>query len=209
MTADLWDIVDDERRDVLAFLDSLTVDEHDHDSLCHGWRVREVVSHLVWVPTASIGSLLVPMVRSGFSVDRMIDREAKHGARHGWSELRKLFAQTIGDRRLPPKTSVTGMLADVLVHHQDMRRPLGHSRHIHEDRLRLVLEYTLSHAGSRAKGLTWKATDLLFEQGRGPAVEGPAEALIMVLSGRKAPLTELTGLGFEPLAARLAGSSGV
>jgi uncharacterized protein (TIGR03083 family) len=201
---DVWAVVDDERRDVLAFLDSLTAGDREHDSLCDGWRIREVVAHLIWVPTVTIGSVIIPTLLAGFKLDRMIDREAKRGAKQEWSELREQFSATIGDRRLPPKTDVGGVLADVFVHHQDMRRPLGQSRHIGEDRLRLVLEQVNKEAGSYAKGLTLKATDLVFEEGRGPVLSGPAEALIMVLAGRKAALTELGGPGFEAMAGRLA-----
>jgi uncharacterized protein (TIGR03083 family) len=203
-TADVWDAVDDERRDLVAFIESLTQNDLDHDSLCSGWRIRDVVGHLAWVPTASIGSVVVPLMAAGFNIDRMIDREAKRLAKQEWSILCDQLAALVGDRRLPAKTSPTGLLVDVLVHHQDMRRPLGKSRHIDEDRLRMVLEYLVVHAGSRAKGLTFRATDLVFEEGRGPVVEGPAEALIMVLSGRKAPLTDLTGTGFAAMAGRLA-----
>ncbi len=202
--AALWQEIDDERRDVVAFLDSLTLNDLDHDSLCDGWRIREVVAHLAWVPTATLGSVFVPMIRSGFKLDSMIDRAARNGAKEEWAVVRNRFHDTIGDRRLPPKTKAEGILADVFVHHQDMRRPLGQMRHIDEDRLRLVLDATLQEFGTRARGLTFTATDLVFEQGRGPVVEGTAEALIMVLAGRKAVLTELSGPGFEALAGRLA-----
>ncbi len=57
-------------------------------------------------------------------------------------------------------------------------------------------------ARRRIRGLRLIATDLDWSTGDGPAVEGPAESLLMVLAGR--PITdELTGSGQATLAARI------
>jgi hypothetical protein len=89
------------------------------------------------------------------------------------------------------------------VHHQDIRRALGRLRTIPEDRLRAALDEAVREEKTRCRGVTIRATDLLFEQGSGPVLEGPAEALLMTISGRGSALTELTGMGFEVMAGRL------
>jgi uncharacterized protein (TIGR03083 family) len=202
--SDIWQLVDDERRDLVAFLRSLSEPDWEHDSLCDGWRNKEVVGHLVWVANFSKVKATWPMIRALGNIDRMIDREAKRYARPSVIELTELLEATIGSRRLPPKTKPDGLLADLFVHHQDMRRPIGQTRHVDEERLRAVLEQVIRASGSRCRGITIRATDMVFSEGKGPVLEGLAEALIMVVSGRNAVLTDLTGPGFEAMAARLA-----
>ena len=41
-------LVVDERADLLAFLRTLNGDEWNAPSLCEGWRIRDVVSHLLY-----------------------------------------------------------------------------------------------------------------------------------------------------------------
>ncbi len=58
-------------------------------------------------------------------------------------------------------------------------------------------------AAKRVRGLTFAATDLAWTTGKGPAVEGPGEALLMAMAGRPAALPELSGPGHATLAARI------
>jgi uncharacterized protein (TIGR03083 family) len=201
---ELWDLVEDERRDLAALLASLTEAEWDHPSLCEGWRIREVVAHLIWVPTVTRGAVFMPLLKAGWSVPKLADKVAKQRGSAPATELLAGFAATLGDRRLPPRTTTASLLADLFIHHQDIRRPLGLTRHVDEERLHVVLDRTVWEEATRCRGITIRATDMEFEHGSGPVVEGLAEALIMTLSGRSAVLTELGGPGFEPLAARLA-----
>ena len=94
-------------------------------------------------------------------------------------------------------------LHEHLVHHQDIRRPLGVAAWTSpEARLRDRARgrpRPRPAAGKRpqklARGLTFRATDLDWTTGSGPAVEGPAEALIIALAGRPVALAELGGAG--------------
>ena len=56
----------------------------------------------------------------------------------------------------------------------------------------------------RSAGLRFEATDLDWAHGHGELVTGPAEALMMALTGRPAVLGELDGRGVPELAARIA-----
>ncbi len=201
---DVWELIDGERRDLLQFLESLSEGDWNHDSLCDGWRNKEVVAHLNWVATVTVGSVMVPMLRARFNLDKAADRIARRNGRATTTELMEEFAATIGSRHLPPKVQPDALLADLFVHHQDMRRPLGRTRHVDEERLRTVLEATIKASGSRCRGITVSTTDMVFSEGKGPVIEGLTEALIMVISGRKAVLTDLSGPGFAVMAARLA-----
>jgi uncharacterized protein (TIGR03083 family) len=98
-------------------------------------------------------------------------------------------------------------LTDGLIHQQDIRRPLGIPRAIPADRLRSVLEFArtapLIHAAGRIRGLTLIANDLDWTFGRGPALTGPSEALIMAMAGRRGIVHELSGPGRPILAGRI------
>jgi uncharacterized protein (TIGR03083 family) len=201
--SDLWELVDDERRDLAALLAALTDEEWDRDSLCAGWRVRDVVAHLNWIPTVTRWSVFFPLVRAGWSVPTLADRVARNNASAPPAELLGSFVALIGDRRVPPRTTTASLLTDLFIHHQDIRRPLGRPRHVDEERLQVVLDRTTWAESTRCRGLTVRALDMDFERGSGPVVEGLAEALIMAVSGRAAVLPELGGMGFEALAGRL------
>jgi uncharacterized protein (TIGR03083 family) len=200
---DTWQLVDDERRDLLSFVDSLSFDDWEHDTLCEGWRVRHVIAHINWVPNITVASILGPLLAARGNLDRAINNVALRDGKQDVRSLRNDLEAIIGNRSLPPKTTTAGMLVDTLVHHQDIRRALGRMRTIAEDRLRVALDEVVRAEKTRCRGITIRATDLLFEQGSGPVLEGSGEALLMTLSGRGSALTELTGMGFEVMAGRL------
>jgi uncharacterized protein (TIGR03083 family) len=120
----------------------------------------------------------------------------------------------VWQRSLPPGPVArvlgagTALRAGV-IHHQDMRRPLGLPRVIPAERLTGVLDAIVTPKGSvnlgsreRAAGLRLRATDADWAHGYGPGVAGPGEALIMALAGRAVGLPELQGDGLQILAAR-------
>ena len=96
-----------------------------------------------------------------------------------------------------------------MIHLQDILRPLGRSRAIPADHLTAALDVMPTLGGfvkskQRMKGLRWRATDVDWTWGDGPEVVGPAEALILLASGRTAPLPEVSGDGVDTLRQRLA-----
>ena len=97
-------------------------------------------------------------------------------------------------------------LADVLVHHQDIRRPLGRPRTIPPDRLLRVLDHPDPFAvpRRRTKGLRFVATDVPWSSGDGPEVRGTGEAIAMAVAGRPSVVAELSGDGVPVLSDRLA-----
>jgi hypothetical protein len=62
----------------------------------------------------------------------------------------------------------------------------------------------LVKAKQRMVGLRWRATDVDWGFGDGPEVAGPAEALILLSSGRSEPADEIIGDGAALLTERLA-----
>jgi uncharacterized protein (TIGR03083 family) len=94
-------------------------------------------------------------------------------------------------------------LTDNMVHQQDIRRPLGLARTIPAERLSAALDfvrYSPTIRGAlRVRGVRLIATDSDWSYGKGPAVRGPGEALLMVMAGRPDALTDLDGPGLTIL----------
>lgn len=204
---DLWDKVRAERQDLADLLAGLTPDQWDAPTLCPDWSVRGVIGHMIGTIEATPVQLIVGTAKAGFSPDRY---NAEDGRRRGAADPQKLlatFRALVGSRRHPPFLGAPAMLLDALVHNQDIRRPLGLPRVVPDDRLRPVAE-KLKATGfpfgtrKRIAGVRLTATDMDWSTGDGPEVRGPAEALVMMMAGRKAALDDLSGEGAGTLASR-------
>lgn len=204
---EIWDAIDGEREDTLAMLDGLQPEQWDAQSLCAEWKVRDVVAHLTIGATMSGGAAIALLLRNGFNFNRAMARTARADGAAGPSQLRGAFAATIGGRRTPPMTKPLDNLIDLVVHGQDMRRPLGLPRVIPEERLRPCLDRLKGYgfpfgAKKRVAGLRLEATDFDWVSGEGPVLRGPGEAILMMLAGRRVADADLEGDGTEVLAAR-------
>lgn len=194
---------DEENADFSALLHELEPAEWERPSLCEGWRVRDVVGHILYGNELRLWTLPWKLARFGFSSDRSGKhysiRRAEGRApqelvrdfdrRDPWAGTCKVF---------PPKLT----LLDRLTHHQDIRRALGRPRIIPEERLVAVLDATpqlgsVFGARKRTKGLRFEATDVDWSWGDGPIVTGPGEALVMGMLGRTPALADCSGEGLE------------
>jgi hypothetical protein len=59
------------------------------------------------------------------------------------------------------------------------------------------------HAERKLTGLRLTATDYPWQAGQGPVVEGPIAAILLLITGRPAALSQLSGPGAAALHARL------
>jgi uncharacterized protein (TIGR03083 family) len=194
-----------ERTDLADLLATLRPEQWETPSLCEGWRVRDVVAHVMSFDVSLLG-----MSR------RVVRGRIVHTNQVGVDELALLSTDALLDKlraHLRPQrlAAVFGgrlALLDVTVHHQDIRRPLGLPREIPAERLRLVLDSSLRSlelpTWRIARGVRLVASDLDWSHGSGPEVSGPAEAMLMAITGRPCAVGELTGPGQPVVAARLA-----
>jgi uncharacterized protein (TIGR03083 family) len=200
---------DEENRDLSSYLHSLAEADWERPSLCDGWRVRDVVGHILYGNEQHLSTLPFRLARYGFSSDR--SGKAYSIARaegRAPAELLRAFDDRdpwAGTCRVFPARLV---LLDRLVHHQDIRRALGHQRELPEERVLAVLDATptlgsVFGARRRTKGLRFEAADVDWSWGEGPTVTGPGEALVMTMLGRPEPLGELSGEGTVVFGSRL------
>ena len=193
----------DERRDLVALLRTLSDAEWQAPSLCDGWQVRDVVAHLLY-DTIPAPRYLGVMVRSRFSVDRINNRLVASERETPTSQLVDRLERSVG-RGPFARVAPAAALADVLVHHQDIRRPLGRTRSIPHERLRSVLAHPdpFAFPWRHTRGLRFVATDVDWHKGNGPEVRGTGEAIALATVGRQVVLDELSGDGVPELRRRL------
>lgn len=194
-----------ERDDIAALLANLTSDQWEAPTLCAGWRVRDVVAHMVSYDHLNARGLARRFVKGRFVYANEVGVDEFRVYSTG--ELLEFFVRHRQPRGLTAGFGGMIALVDGLIHHQDIRRPLGLPRTVPEDRLRYVLARTPGNprlgARRRIHGLRLSATDLEWCHGRGAEISGPAESLLMAMAGRHGITGELAGPGVPILAARL------
>jgi len=203
----------DELASISEFCHTLEPAQWDAPSLCEGWRVRDVIGHMTVGYTTGLPAMVGKMARHGFSVPRASRVESvRLASRCSPGELLARFDSIVEDRI---RKGITRFIApaegllDHVVHHQDIRRPLGRPRAIPEERLVAALDVAPTLSGfvgskARAEGLRLVASDVDWSAGSGPEVRATGEALLLTLTGRATALGELQGEGAALLARRLA-----
>jgi uncharacterized protein (TIGR03083 family) len=206
MSDDIWPVVHAERRALAADLAEVAPERWTTPSLCSGWSVHDVLAHLVATAKETPPAFLAGMVRSGFRISRLTEKRIAEERSGGPAATLAAFRAVETATSAPPGPKLS-WLGEALVHAEDIRRPLGIP---HAYPLAAVTEVTAFYAGSnvlmggkrRVAGLTLRATDTDWSHGAGPLVEGPAVALLLATTGRRAPLDELRGPGVETLRSR-------
>lgn len=212
-----WRTVTRIRTELADQLAALPEDAWDTGSLCAGWRVRDVVAHMTLPerfptgPGAAVGSL-VTFARARFSLARMIHDDAVARGSVPVTEVLAAFRAAVDARSTPPGRRPQHVLDDLYVHARDVRHPLGldapgDSATLDPSVVTVILATVADDRGlgvpRRVAGLRLVATDVDWAHGTGPVVEGPAEALLLAMTGRAAGLGALGGEGLPVLADRL------
>ncbi|NEW37934.1 maleylpyruvate isomerase family mycothiol-dependent enzyme [Nocardia cyriacigeorgica] len=194
----VWQAIAAERRRLVELLAALPDSDWNRDSLCAGWRVREVVAHVVISSGSSTSWLLWQLVRARGSIDRLNHDTAVRLARQvSTAELLDLLRDRIDTRFTPIRTTPTDRLMDLLVHGQDIAVPLGLSHEIPAEPARWSLHrlWTMGwpfHAERQLAGYRLSATDTDWRVGEGTLIAARASTLLLLLTGRITP-TVLVG----------------
>jgi uncharacterized protein (TIGR03083 family) len=203
----------EELASISEFVHGLSDEQWDHDTLCRGWRVRDVMSHMTLGYTTPMLSMIGLMAKHGFNVPKgSAEESVAYGSAHTPAQIMAVFDTIPNEhvhkgisRVIKPQEG----LVDHIVHQQDMRRPLGLPRQVPEERLLAALGVAPGIGGfvgakKRAAGLHLVATDVEWSHGEGPEVRGTGEAILLAITGRPVALDELAGPGVATLRARLA-----
>lgn len=202
----LWSAAHTERFALAEDLTDLAGEQWAQPSLCGRWTIEEVVAHLT--AAASTGPLrwFASALGARFDFDLHNDRRLAEHRGATPAETLDRFRRVITSTTSAPGPAAA-WLGEVIVHAQDIRRPLG-LRHAP------AVEAVTAVAGfyarrnfavpsrSTIEELRLEATDGPFATGAGPLVRGTTLALTMAMAGRRAYCDDLTGPGVPTLRAR-------
>jgi uncharacterized protein (TIGR03083 family) len=202
----------DELASISEFCHGLDAAQWDTPSLCEGWRVRDVIGHMSVGYTTGLPTMMAKMARYGFNVPKASKAESIAFASERTPEQLLAVFDSIFQKKVRKGIThfikPTEGLLDHVVHHEDIRRPLGLMRQVPEDRLVAALNVAPGLSGfvgskGRCAGLRLVATDVDWSHGDGPEVRGAGEAILLALTGRPVVLDELDGEGVGTLKERL------
>jgi uncharacterized protein (TIGR03083 family) len=206
---DTWAMIEAERRELADLFATLDDEQLATPSLCGAWSVKEVAAHLLMPLDTSVATIGVEMVKCLGNFDRANERLAKRVAERPIADIVEGLRTHAASHFTPPTAGAEAPLTDLLVHGEDVRRPLGLPGTVPADRLRTALDFLQSNKtrGFVGKGwlrdLRFEATDLDWTHGAGALVRGPGIALVITMCGRRAGLDDLDGDGVATLASRL------
>jgi uncharacterized protein (TIGR03083 family) len=199
----VYDAVAAERGALADDLSGLTDAQWRSPSLCAGWSVREVLAHMVAMASLRPWTFVLGMIAGRFDFHRVSERQiVKHlGATP--AETLSAFRAVKSSRGGPPGPKV-GSLVEVLIHAEDIRRPLGIAHVYPLEAVRQVADFVKGvdiglGTKSRIDGLRLIATDADWCHGEGEEVAGPMLSLLMAMTGRSAASDDLAGSGVQKL----------
>jgi uncharacterized protein (TIGR03083 family) len=177
--------------------------EWDTQSLCEGWRVREVIAHMTMAARYSEEEFMAELRRCDFDFTRLSNEIASRDASLPDDELVTNLRSDVMQRWTPPGGGYHGALNHVVIHGLDVTVPLGVPRRSPDETIRVVLDDLTqggghAHFGVDIEGRSLQASDLDWSHGSGPALRGAAGDLALAICGRTVPGGRLEG---EPLLA--------
>jgi len=124
MTDSIWPAFHGECRALATDLKELSAEQWHTPSLCEGWDVEQVLAHLVATSKLTAANFVWQLARAGFRVNVATERGIAAERRGGSAGLLASLGELERSTKAPfgPKLS---WLAELLIHGEDIRRPLG------------------------------------------------------------------------------------
>jgi uncharacterized protein (TIGR03083 family) len=201
---DTWGEVRRLRLEIADAIDALPPDRWDIPSWCTGWRVRDVLGHLVWNVETSQLSMFWQIIRNGVVPDRAVDRMARVLGGQPVPELAERLRRAADGRHRVVGLPSELALGDLLVHSADALRPAGVVPDPPLADVLVVLDLyqkwgrRMFHAVPH-QGVSLAATDANWRHGTGPEVTGKAIDLLLLVANRRQVLGRLAGPGVAQL----------
>lgn len=196
-----------ERAELADLLAAARPEQWNSPSLCPGWRVHEVAAHVISSEEHGGADLIKRLAKARLRLGRLNEVAL---AQYGHQDPQALvaFLRTHTKPRGITAQRAGGVgLVDALIHHQDIRRPLGMPGQIPVERLSYASPFAVTAPPLRgfwhARGVRLIATDIDWSRGHGLEARGNAETVLMVLAGRRSVAGELTGPGAAIVQQRL------
>jgi uncharacterized protein (TIGR03083 family) len=211
---EIWAAIDDQRQRTADLLEELSDDEWERPSLCAGWRVRDVAGHLTLQQLTVLAAMRLvitnPRILGG--TNRVVRESARSRADLPTERLIAEIRAMIGSRRHNVGVTNLETLTDILVHGQDIAIPLGRELSMPAEAAAVAASRVWSTRGTRLArvfgqvpfdGIRLTADDVTWSVGDGREIRGPVSAILLLLTGRQAALSRLSGDGLADLRSRL------
>jgi uncharacterized protein (TIGR03083 family) len=203
---DIWPVIHDQRKALAADLKGRGGEEWATPSLCSQWTVRDVLAHMTSAARLTPPAFFGKLIGSGFNFEKVQASGIAGNRGSSPADTMARFEAVLTSVKHPPGPADT-WLGETIVHAEDIRRPLGIVHHYPTDAVVQVASFyqgsnLLIGSKRRIEGLTLRATDADWSHGTGPEVAGPILSLVLAMTGRKAPIDDLTGEGVATLRSR-------
>ena len=200
---DTWPVIHAERKALAEDLRGRKADDWATASLCSPWTVRDVLAHLTSAATMTPPVFFGRLAASGFSFDKLQEKGVAGQRGNSPADTLAHFEAIVTSVKHPPGPADT-WLGETIVHAEDIRSPLGSEHKYPTEAVVQVADFykasnLLIGSKRRVGGVMLRATDADWSHGTGPEVSGPILSLVMAMTGRQAPLDDLTGDGVATL----------
>ena len=198
-----WDLIHTERARLADLLTTLEPEQWALATLCADWTVEQVVAHLSVAANTGRWAWIRSIVRAGFDPAkhnaRLLERSLGGSPEETLAKFHSSISLTIA-----PTKDFPAFLGEVIVHGQDIARPLELDLIPDAEATVEVARYFASkdfavNSKTLVKGVRLSAVDADFESGSGPQVAGRLLDLVMAMAGRPEALADLTGSGVAEL----------
>ena len=202
-----WDLIHTERARLADLLSTLEPEQWALATLCADWTVEQVVAHLSVAANTGRWAWIRSIVRAGFDPAkhnaRLLERSLGGSPEETLAKFHSSISLTIA-----PTKDFPAFLGEVIVHGQDIARPLELDLIPDAEATVEVARYFASkdfavNSKTLVKGVRLSAVDADFESGSGPQVAGRLLDLVMAMAGRPEALADLTGSGVAELRRRM------
>ena len=202
-----WDLIHTERARLADLLTTLEPEQWALATLCADWTVEQVVAHLSVAANTGRWAWIRSIARAGFDPAkhnaRLLERSLGGSPEETLAKFHSSISLTIA-----PTKDFPAFLGEVIVHGQDIARPLELDLIPDAEATVEVARYFASkdfavNSKTLVKGVRLSAVDADFESGSGPQVAGRLLDLVMAMAGRPEALADLTGSGVAELRRRM------
>src|ERR1700722_4947403 len=148
---DMQSMVHAERRSLAEFLDTMTPQQGTAPTYCDKWNVQDLVGHLTAAGNITAPHFFGGFIKTGFNFNKFVEGDLRQYAQGTPAEVRTRFDAIIDSNKKPPGPAYVA-LGEVMVHGEDIRRPLGvKGDHPREHLTTLAELYKKTGAPLRAK----------------------------------------------------------
>lgn len=202
-----WGLIHTERARLADLLTTLEPEQWALATQCADWTVEQVVAHLTAAANTGKWAWIRSIVRAGFDPAkhnaRLLERSLGGSPEETLAKFHSSISLTIA-----PTKDFPAFLGEVIVHGQDIARPLELDLIPDAEATVEVARYFASkdfavNSKTLVKGVRLSAVDADFESGSGPQVAGRLLDLVMAMAGRPEALADLTGSGVAELRRRM------